>query len=122
MPETIPFDIIMNILKMRPRDSQLKSPTAALVKAEISNEDWIDVNTVTHQVRKASNFQMARQMILLHWHRFDVLVNAHRCQYDSVLTQAQLQTLLLQLRNMSMQEICRIVNHNTKYFEHIRKA
>ena len=122
MPETLPFDIFMSILKMRPRDSHMKSPTAAIVKAEITDEDWIDLNTVTHQVRKASNFQMARQMILIHWHRFDVLVNAHRCPYDTVLTPAQLETLLLQLRSWSMQEIYRIVNHNTKYFEHIRKA
>ena len=34
MPETLPFDIIMNILRMRPRDSQMKSPTAQLMKQE----------------------------------------------------------------------------------------
>ena len=37
MPETLPFDIIMNILRMRPRDSQMKSPTADLIKEEFLN-------------------------------------------------------------------------------------
>ena len=34
MPETLPFDIIMKILKMRPRDSQMKSPTAELIEQD----------------------------------------------------------------------------------------
>ena len=34
MTEQLPFDIIMKILKMRNRDSQMSSPTAALIKRE----------------------------------------------------------------------------------------
>jgi hypothetical protein len=47
MPEILPFDIIMKILKMRPRDSQMKSPTAELIKEEllelyeVSNDDGV---------------------------------------------------------------------------------
>jgi hypothetical protein len=40
----LPFDIIMNILKMRPRDSQMKSPTAALIKKELRGVFYFHCN------------------------------------------------------------------------------
>ena len=43
MTEQLPLDIIMSILKMRPRDSQMKSPTAAGMQriiARCSHVTW----------------------------------------------------------------------------------
>ena len=37
MPETLPFDIIIKILKMRPRDSCAKSPTSECIHAEFDD-------------------------------------------------------------------------------------
>ena len=35
MTEQLPFDIMMNILNMRPADSEMRSPTAALIQARV---------------------------------------------------------------------------------------
>ena len=36
----LPFDIIMKIIKMRPRDSHMKSPTADIMKRHIDSMSW----------------------------------------------------------------------------------
>ena len=76
-PIQLPFEIIMTILKMRHRDSNMSSPTAALVKAHVASDDRFEINLNIDfwDVKYCSNFWIARTVILMIWHRVDFMAN-----------------------------------------------
>ena len=86
-PIQLPFEIIMTILKMRHRDSNMSSPTAALVKARATSDDRVEINHYSEHrgVKYCSNFWIARTVILMNWHRVDFMANLGYGQYYTVL-------------------------------------
>ena len=86
-PIQLPFDIIMTILKMRHRDSNMSSPTAALVKAHVTSDDRFEFSSDSEHygVKYCTNFWIARTVILMNWHRVDFMANLGYGQYYTVL-------------------------------------
>ena len=86
-PIQLPFEIIMTILKMRHRDSNMSSPTAALVKASLTSDDCFkfDFDRGKWCIKYATNFWIARTVILMNWHCVDFMAKLGYGQYYTIL-------------------------------------